>query len=208
MVKIIPWRILYSDLKAEDDRNKENNMMNRIEIESRLAEIEAEEKEMAEHQYRYGYMIDRPYSAKLFSEKIQLMNQLKHNQGSETMKKTIILGEEELTLTMDTYFNNENMYIGLDCMDDGYPEPFCDLTVNLDETLPPYMAYVDTNNLPQAEALIRVAGLGEPTGQMKASGFCMYPLYSFNKERLQEYCPDGVLNYEASLSAPAKRKGR
>lgn len=179
--------------------------MNRIEIESRLAEIEAEEKEIAERQYRYGYKVDRQYSAKLFSEKIQLMNQLKDQQGEETMKKPIILGEEELTLTMDTYFHNENLYIGLDCMDDGYLEPFIDLTVNLDEVLPPYMAYLDTNNFPQAEELVRKTGLGTPTGQMRASGFCMYPLYSFNKEKLQEYCPDGVMNYEASLPAPKKR---
>ena len=51
--------------------------MSRAEIESRIAEINAEEKEMAERQYSYGYMIDRQYSAKLFQEKMQLMKQLK-----------------------------------------------------------------------------------------------------------------------------------
>lgn len=51
--------------------------MNKTEIESRIAEINAEEKEMAERQYRYGYMVDRQYSAKLFQEKMQLMKQLK-----------------------------------------------------------------------------------------------------------------------------------
>lgn len=51
--------------------------MSRVEIESRIAEIQAEEKEMAERQYRYGYMVDRQYSAKLFQEKMQLMKQLK-----------------------------------------------------------------------------------------------------------------------------------
>ena len=50
--------------------------MSRAEIESRLAEINTEEKEMAERQYRYGYMVDRQYSAKLFQEKMQLMKQL------------------------------------------------------------------------------------------------------------------------------------
>lgn len=124
------------------------------------------------------------------------------------MDKTIIFGEEELTLTMDTYFNNENMYIGLDCMDDGYPEPFIDLTVNLDETLPPYMAYLDTNNFPQAEELVRKTGLGTPTGQTYASGFCVYPLYNFDREKLKEYCPNGVANYEKSLEVPAKKRGR
>ena len=51
--------------------------MTKTEIESRLAEINAEEMEMAERQYRYGYMVDRQYSAKLFQEKMQLMKQLK-----------------------------------------------------------------------------------------------------------------------------------
>lgn len=52
-------------------------MMGRTEIGNRIAEIEQEEKEMAERQYRYGYMVDRQYSAKLFREKMQLMKQLK-----------------------------------------------------------------------------------------------------------------------------------
>lgn len=53
--------------------------MTRAEIEIRLAEIEAEETAMAERQYRYGYMVDRQHSAKLFSEKISLMKQLKNH---------------------------------------------------------------------------------------------------------------------------------
>ena len=53
--------------------------MSRTEIETRLAEIEAEETKMAELQYQYGYMVDRQYSAKLFSEKLNLMKQLKHH---------------------------------------------------------------------------------------------------------------------------------
>ena len=51
--------------------------MTRVEIESRIAEINAEEMEMAERQYRYGYIVDRQYSAKLFQEKMQLVKQLK-----------------------------------------------------------------------------------------------------------------------------------
>ena len=45
--------------------------MTKTEIENRISEIEAEEMEMAERQYRYGYMVDRQYSAKLFQEKIK-----------------------------------------------------------------------------------------------------------------------------------------
>ena len=51
--------------------------MSKTEIEKRLAEIEQEEKEMAERQYRYGYIVDRQHSAKLFQEKMELMKKLK-----------------------------------------------------------------------------------------------------------------------------------
>lgn len=117
-------------------------------------------------------------------------------------------GKEEIALNMSTYAMNGNMYIGLDSMDCGFPEPFADLTVNLCEPLLPYQAYVDTNNLPEAELLIKSIGIGEPTGEMRTSGLSTYPLYKFNKEKLQEYCPEGVMNYEAILSAPAKKRGR
>ena len=54
--------------------------MTRVEIESRIAEIDAEQMEMAERQWCYGYMVDRQYSAKLFREKCQLQKQLAEMQ--------------------------------------------------------------------------------------------------------------------------------
>lgn len=42
------------------------------EAKARAAEIEAEEAEAAEMQYRYGYMIDRQHSAKLYREKVAI----------------------------------------------------------------------------------------------------------------------------------------
>ena len=76
-----------------------------------------------------------------------------------------------------TYQNNGNLAILLVC-DTG--EPFGNLTVNLGEKLPDDMAYVDTNNLPNAEEFIRENNLGEPVGHLRQSGFCTYPLYKFN----------------------------
>lgn len=52
-------------------------VMSKEEIKSRIAEIETEEKEIAERQYRYGYIADRQHCARLFLEKMQLMKQLK-----------------------------------------------------------------------------------------------------------------------------------
>lgn len=125
-----------------------------------------------------------------------------------TMDFDFRFGREEISFNVNTYDSNGTMYIGLDSLDCGFPEPFADLTVNLGEILPPYHAYVDTNNLPEAEQLIKAAGIGEPTGTYQTSGFCTYPLYRFNKEKLEEYCPSCVQSYEATLKVPAKRKGR
>lgn len=42
------------------------------EAKARVSAIEAEESEAAEMQYRYGYMVDRQQSAKLYREKVAI----------------------------------------------------------------------------------------------------------------------------------------
>lgn len=56
------------------------------------------------------------------------------------------------------------------------------LTVHEDE------AYVDTNNCPWAEDFIHRYRLGEDTQICAQSGFCTYPLYKFNMDRIKEFC--------------------
>lgn len=66
-------------------------------------------------------------------------------------------------------------------------EPYAVLTVNLDEVLPAGYAFVDTNNCPWAEEFITKYQLGEPVGRAKQSGFCVYPLYRFNTDKIEEH---------------------
>lgn len=67
--------------------------------------------------------------------------------------------------------------------------PIARLTVCLcDKSLKENQAYVDTNNNPMAPMFIEKYGLGKPTGKMKASGFCVYPLYEFDVEKLKTIC--------------------
>lgn len=80
-----------------------------------------------------------------------------------------------------TYCTNGNLAISLFELREG---PYATLTVNLDDTLPLDMGYVDTNNCYWAEEFIQKNGLGEPTGEYGYSGFCSYPLYKFNLEKL------------------------
>lgn len=61
--------------ERSEERDRVQNM-SRSEMESRLAEIIAEERGIAERQYRYGYMADRMYCAELFQEKMSLARQL------------------------------------------------------------------------------------------------------------------------------------
>jgi len=62
------------------------------------------------------------------------------------------------------------------------------LTVNLAYSLQKdNLAFVDVNNLPEAEDFIKEYGLGKFTGSYGASGFVDdYPLYEFDLERIKE----------------------
>ena len=68
-------------------------------------------------------------------------------------------------------------------------EPYCNLTVNIDESIiwaDDKTAFVDTNNCPWAEEFITKNGLGEFYGYNGRSGFCLYPLFKFNMDKIKE----------------------
>lgn len=90
--------------------------------------------------------------------------------------------EYEVTAHKAKYYNG-NLAITLTC-DNG--EPYGNLTTNLDNKLPENMAYVDTNNMPDAERFIKENDLGEDTGLIAKSGYCTYPLYKFNIDKMTD----------------------
>ena len=106
---------------------------------------------------------------------------------------------EKVTIDINSYLNNGCLYIGLVSHEEGYPEPFGDLTVNLDGQVPDYCAYVDLNNMPELEKFIEENRMGEFSGLVKQSGFSQYPLYMFDAEKLRELCPEGMKMYEDSI---------
>lgn len=106
--------------------------------------------------------------------------------------------KKEVQLEINRYLNNGGMYIGLSTKEDGYIEPYGDVTVNLSDKAPDYCGYIDINNMPELEKFIEDNDLGEFTGLMQRSGFCEYPLYLFNVDKLKELCPDDMKAYEDS----------
>ena len=67
----------------------------------------------------------------------------------------------------------------------------CTLTVYLGE-VPNNRAYLDTNNCYWAEKLIKDLGIGFFTGKRCISGYCIYPLYEFDMNKIKEYTRNEV----------------
>lgn len=105
--------------------------------------------------------------------------------------------------------NDGSLYVALTAVGDGYPEPYGNVTVNLEQKIPPYCAFVDTNNMPEAEDFLVNNGLASFTGLVQESGYCTYPLYQFNAEKLRRLCPGGMAAYEQEnglAKKPAKKE--
>lgn len=103
---------------------------------------------------------------------------------------------ENVELKINSYRNNGSLFMELWDTGGEYPEAYGNITVNLDNEIPAYCAYVDTNNMPEMEEFIRENKLGVFTGLTKESGFCEYPLYLFDSDKLRELCPKGLAEYE------------
>lgn len=86
-----------------------------------------------------------------------------------------------MTVVVSSYTTNDNLYVGLED-EDG---ELWDMTVNLGEKLPPNQAYIDTNNFRDAATIIPNMKLGKFIGKVGYSGFCKYPLYEFDMEKMK-----------------------
>ena len=51
-----------------------------------------------------------------------------------------------MSFKLANYAENGNLYVGIITHEEGYPEPWSDLTVNLSVPCKPNRAFIDTNN--------------------------------------------------------------
>ena len=99
-------------------------------------------------------------------------------------------------IEINTQYTNAKCYLRIDCyynyniaiqaMDISDCTPFATLTVNLSELKEPY-AYLDTNNCPWVMDLFEKYNLGMWTWLTKWSGYCEYPLYELNLDRIRKF---------------------
>lgn len=110
--------------------------------------------------------------------------------------KTLILKKygkgHPMSFKLARYAENGNLYVGLITHEDGYPEPWQNLTVNLSVKCEENYAFIDTNNNGHEILYWLLENcLGILTGREMRSGFCVYPEFLFFPNRLLEYTSEG-----------------
>lgn len=99
-----------------------------------------------------------------------------------TYKLKTEFGDYEVKVIGNKYYNNKTLAIMLVEAETG--ECFADLTVNIDGVAGGNFAYVDTNNNDWAVKFIEENKLGINTGAVGFSGFCSYPLFAFDEDKI------------------------
>ena len=92
-----------------------------------------------------------------------------------------------ISFELANYADNDNLYVGMITHEDGYPEPWSDLTVNLGIPLPMGTAFIDTNNNPGIIGWLEANNLGKRSGRAVQSGFCTFEVFYFNMDELMKY---------------------
>ena len=110
-------------------------------------------------------------------------------------------------VVVQTYRKNNNLAVLLVPWRGMTPGEEIWLTANLDGRLQPDHAYLDTNhNTQEAMEWLVDNNIAFPTGDIRPNGFCIYPEFAFNPERLRELDPDGYERHLQRRAEPLKRK--
>lgn len=104
--------------------------------------------------------------------------------------------DHPVTFVTSTYANNGNLRVDLVTYENGYPEPWSNLTVNISKC-EENCAFIDVNN--NGKAILDWLfenGLGSRTGGMERSGFVVYPEFKFNMDKLKEFMDNDTMEMD------------
>lgn len=89
-------------------------------------------------------------------------------------------------LSVRKYANNDHVAISVFSPEEGQ---IADITVNISGIENRYTdcSCVDVNNFPEAIRIIKELGIGRYLGYELVSGWCAYPVYEFDLEKIAKY---------------------
>lgn len=98
---------------------------------------------------------------------------------------TMYASYEGIMLQVSKYVADNSIAIQAWNMEEG---PIATLTVCLDDkSLGENEAYLDTNNCPWVVGFMDKYGLGELTGKVRPSGYCLYPAAKINMDEVMKF---------------------
>ena len=182
--KPVVMRRLYEEVLAQLSKAAEQYTQDSEYVKELIAQMEMVVEKINYQEERYDALNKKLSDVEVLKEDKEVTERLvKENEDKDGI---ISHQQDEL---------NKAMYIGLMCNEDGYDEPFGDVTVNLSVAAPNYCGYLNVNDMPDIEKFITENELGEFTGFTQRSGYCECPLYLVNVDKLRELCPDGMDMY-------------
>lgn len=121
-----------------------------------------------------------------------------HPEGIPGFEYTDFLGDKIFLYPyFSMYVDNSNLFVGFEHYDEEWKcwEPYCDATVNI-TGLPYLFSTIDTNdNGNKILDFLETNGFGERFGQSIPSGYCMYPVFLFNEDKIKEIDPNFYEEY-------------
>lgn len=114
---------------------------------------------------------------------------------------------EWVTLEVNVYHANDNLYLGLLHYDkeEGFINQYGSVTTNR-IGMPYLFAAIDTEkNGPAIVPFLVENGFGEDTGKCVSSGHNEFPIFKFSEEKLREVCPEEFSFYEKARKGNALR---
>ena len=111
----------------------------------------------------------------------------------------------EVFPVFNMYSYNNNLYLGLECDEDGYRGSYCTITVNICE-LPYLQSAIDiTYSEEQKINFLLQNGFGKLTDKAIRSGYCNFPVFEFSAEKLKEINPDFFKVYSLAYGKDISR---